>query len=253
MKQKFILALVVCCILVSGVSAASSQWDSLTIEEDILEIISYDPNGLAFRLYTGAYMWGFADHKEISELLEEPYTSEIRYVRESGGVIRDYKIEDGIAKESDWIRHQVDDFFDAVSRIDSIISVLGEDVTVENIYCLDGEPNLDGIYIYFVTNQGDYVYYKDYTGAEDEYLIPLAQFYEFAEVFYQNQKNAQYGNGTGDIEELYDLDGYNLKTYTGISSGVIEEPIPTEVIIIGVAACVVMVAVIAICVRKKRM
>ena len=76
----------------------------------------------------------------------------------------------------------------------------------------------EGIFVYFVTNVGDYVYYCDcnrYGTYAEGYLLPLEQFYGFAKSVYDYQtENGHLTGGAPNYGEIYDLSPYSVTHYT---------------------------------------
>lgn len=90
-------------------------------------------------------------------------------------------------------------------------------VKVEAIYCSDVAFPSQDFYIYYVTNQGDYVFYTRGYVPNTEYLFPLDVYVEVAEkiVEYYRQLNELppeqiFVGKAYDIEELYDVAPYRI-------------------------------------------
>lgn len=112
------------------------------------------------------------------------------------------QIEYGISDWSDFYKYAV-----------SQNKVFGSFVKVNAVYCLDGEPSHDGVYIYYDTDDGQYVLYKSHLSAEKTYLFPISDFYEFSEEV-NNERRAKKDLIIGfpsSIEELCDVEDYVLK------------------------------------------
>ena len=56
-------------------------------------------------------------------------------------------------------------------------------VKINKIYCLHGFEDNDNAYIYYETDHGEYILFKEYPKAKDTYLFPLDDFYEFAKLY----------------------------------------------------------------------
>lgn len=223
MKKKlincFVIILLISLFSVEVIAAEKhDEHDAVRIDEQsVAKFRNYDSDRI-IRIYNGYYMWGFAEGKPIAELLEAPYVLEEVYFiasPKSGEGI--YKVErDGVIQTIHMSYDEGKELHDIImSHEDLMQRFVSSDVEIANLYCLDGEPSHDGIYLYFVTNQGDYVYYKESAFLEEEYLFPVQDFYDFAKVIHEARVKNKDGDGwMRPVEELYDLSSYKIDTST---------------------------------------
>ena len=172
---------------------SSTVKDSVKISDDERTLIeSYlGKDKVILKLYSGAYLLGFAESVSIEALASTEYTLEAHFFctddMNSGQDPALLKVKNGeVFRISS---HDVVDFtvfYRCVFFYDQLFSSLlptaidPNDLTISEIYCLNGSFNYEGVYVYYVTDRGDYVYYKEYIQAEDEYLMPVNEFYDFA-------------------------------------------------------------------------
>ena len=176
-KISLFAAVILILALLSVDVAATSLSDSLRIGRDTYEMLSVTEEDTVIRLYNGAFFDGFAKGVPILTLTGDEYvTSQVYMTRSQRGADTFRTISDGEPRKLDGRGRRADGkcIYDVVSKPER---VLPRSADIDNVYCLDGER---GIYIYFVTDGGDYVYYKKSAENEDEYLFPAETFTEYA-------------------------------------------------------------------------
>ncbi len=174
----FITAMAAASMPLLKPAAATSLSDSLRIGRDTLELLVSGDEDIVMRLYCGNFMDGFAEGESIAALTGEEYVSEQVYMTRPKRGHEVYRtIKDGEVHALDGGEPDGRSVYEIVSSPERI---LPGGARVENVWCLYGG---DGIYIYFVTNRGDYVYYKSSIEAEEEYVLPAEKFTEFARSF----------------------------------------------------------------------
>ena len=208
----FIIAISFLFIFSMEVLAVNDN-DSLKIDSDEAAKFKYNSDDIIIKIYNGSYMHGFAEKATIDELITSKYVGEPYYYVLSKSEGYQYKVERkgeiGNIDISDWNK-----LYKITLSPLNILKTISSDIQVQNVYCLDGNPSHDGVYMYFITNKGYYVYYKEYVSAENEYLLPIEKFYDFAiAVYTERKKNSDLGlvGGTKPIEEIFDLEPYKIK------------------------------------------
>lgn len=225
--RKFLLMLLMIsslCISTISVYAASAETPLLPSENlDSIKLTEKEKNDLqikssdtAIRMYNSMYTPFFAEGMSIDEILTHNSMSYIYMIKSITGKIRymhywrdgnTYKITNGIPIDwSDFYRYAVTPHL-----------VLDSTIQVKAVYCLHGEANYDGAYIYYVTNQGDYILYREYASADAQYLIPVQELYGIAKKVVDSNKETGdellYG-GSPVITELCDLSAYQVPFQT---------------------------------------
>jgi hypothetical protein len=158
------------------------------------------------------FMYAFAEKQTIEEIVSGNCVLSQNIMVMTDSVIK-YKVERNerivtLRQTTDWSK-----LYKYAVKPSRILSNISPKLEVKNVYCLDGEPSHDGVYIYYSTDKGDYIYYKEYLIAEKEYLFPLNDFYEFASIVQEERNlNKDRDGGGRSIDELYDLGKYEIKT-----------------------------------------
>ena len=215
-----IITLFIATVMLCIPSYATQKSDSLN-----------DPESGKFRdnesdmvvvLYNGHYTAAFAQKMEIEDILsssecvlEKTYMVIPNNFEEMGAtykVCRNNQIST-VNKSSakDW-----NQFYEyAVSPT----MALGESVEVNAVYCLDGTPSNNGAYIYYSTNEGDYVLYKEFLTSEETYLFPLEDFYRLNRQLQDdilNNSESEY-IGVQSIGMLEDIEKYNIRNLSALT------------------------------------
>lgn len=192
---------------------AQDNGDSLELSNEIKDKLKNDSTDIVIRYYNGFYMNAFAQKTSINDIvngecvLQKLYMvitndSEINYMYEKDGNTGSL-----LSKTTNW-----SSIYKNITEPKSIFRNINKNVKVNNIYCLDGNSSHDGIYIYYITNIGDYVYFKEYESSEKEYLFPIDDFYNFAKsVQEEREKNKYLIGGFVDIEKIYDVNKFEIR------------------------------------------
>lgn len=202
MKRVFaILSIFVMTWLMVVGAAATSLSDSLRIGKTTYEILGGVEGDTVIRLYHGKFMGGFAAGESISALTGEDYVTKQVYMTRSRRGRKTYRtISDGRLEETDEVSLDGDCIYNIVKNPGRVFS--GK-ITIDNIWCLDGDSDERGIYIYFATDKGDYVYYRESADTDAEYLLPYEKFTEFA--------RAVVNGPEGGADAAYDLSPFLIK------------------------------------------
>ena len=198
-----LLILLSCTVVASG----AVDYDSVNIPPDEFSSVQESKKDIVVKLYNSSYMKGFSQGKSVEEMIstslqtvymviEQPFKNNITYK----AYYKDGKLYD-LAFPTDW-----SEFYIYAISTDLVFD---SSIKVNKVYCLDGEPSHNGVYIYYETNKGDYVLFKEYLTAEDTYLFPIEDFRDFAKaVCEENERNKGADGGEKNINEIYDLDSY---------------------------------------------
>ncbi len=226
----------------------NAVFDPLDISEDKMAVVDVNQyhEYTVIKLHFGSYLKGFSENKSIDELLSEQYTEhEIICARanDKPKTSRYYSIYYYTYKNGETKRNTFEDnhaefnrYIDCINSYEKLFnSTLAtadlDQLQVTQIYILDGDCSVhytgsgytsseildfaEGFFVYYVTNQGDYVYYVPIPNLVDkDYLFPVEEFSDFAkEVYLDLEKlgdgRRYYGSHT-DVEELYDLSEYKV-------------------------------------------
>ena len=227
----------------------ASAEDSIRIPAEMKLLLdekvgSYD---YALKLYGGSFMKQFASGDSIASIIDKTEPGFEKYIVTSRRGIEYYKICDGVLEKLDRSTG-LPDWSDYYKYAISPEKVLNPSVKVTAVYCLDGEPSRDGVYIYYQTDDRDYVLYKAYLKSEDMYLFPADVFASFAQDVQNNRELHKDEDGAArSLEEIFSQE--QLKTYKVIPNG---SRTALVVSIIATAAVIAAGTVLAFTVRAKK-
>ena len=159
------------------------------------EIAEIDDSCSIIRVYNGSFLHGFAAGESIENLVSDTYVDEEIFVAYHNGSSKSdfcYIIRDGISYSGDAGQIGGDAFIKyvegaAIKRIESKTKS-----HIKTIICLSGETSHDGIYIYFETDNGNYVLFKEYASNETTYLFSIDEFKSIASEYFEKKMNALY-------------------------------------------------------------
>lgn len=234
-KTVFICVLLICVIIASmPVSATTLVEDAFTIDDETRTLLSVSEDDTVIRVYFGYFMFGFSQRWSLEETFNDGWSlKKTSYVIASSGdggnmELTTKCLNEGIVMEEPlpnpngqtssnavYATRSAQKFYDMIDETSHILSVLGPFVTVQKTVYMHGYP-MDGVYIYYETNIGDYVYYKNDWVDDEEYLVPLEEFYNFAEVEQEYRSLRVGGSGAS----TYDLSPYDLSNYKAIPNNV---------------------------------
>lgn len=210
-----LLTLPMICSNTYATSSGSVIYDSVNIPDNELAAVKDNETDIVIKIYNGFYLPGFDQRATIEELLSDKYVLKEEYMVFYNPYSVNYKIiEDGVVGRiySHFTSFYEDVIYEYALSYESLFSSveatkLLRDLSVSEIYVLDGAPSVDALYIYFVTNHGDYVYYNNLT---DQYLMPIELFYDFVETMQKNRDPYADGGNVENIEDIIDLSNYKV-------------------------------------------
>lgn len=215
MKKMVIIMLCLFCITTINISAygrTNESYDSLTIADNIKDLLDVSSDKIIIKYYNGLFIPGFAKEENINILISDKYVIEDVYMIKEydkilSKVVRGGKsVELFESEEASLIYSFYEKYAIKYSRYLEIDGLI-------NIYCLNGDSSYDGVFIYYVTANGDYVLFKENCYSENMYFFELDEFYKFAKVVYEDRvKNALLIGGNRPVEELYDMTGFKIYT-----------------------------------------
>lgn len=185
---------------------AIEREDSVMLNSSEKELVQNTSKDTIVKLYSGSFMKGFSLQQSMDDIIKD---KNILYMIISGKdniIYKNYSKGEIIEVNPSML---ISDWKEFYLYAVSPNLVFESSVEIYNIYCLNGEPSHDGVYICYSTNKGDYVLYKEYLASESEYLFPLEDFYAFAKTVYEDRLLHKDSDGGGTpIDELFDLNKY---------------------------------------------
>lgn len=217
--KKYIIIGILLCVFICQSYVYAAEYDSYNIPDIELNMLQLSEEEVVIKLYHGMFRRDFAERRTIHELIDENnilgemYMISPNISEEESNYFRYLKISDGTVKGSAiGSLDGADLFFKYTTKPELLFdSQTFPNIAIENIYCLDGELSHNGMYIYYVTSQGDYVYYKEYPEAEHEYLFPVKDFYDFAATI-QAEIDALPDDMVGgiNVSKVYDMTPFEV-------------------------------------------
>lgn len=210
MKRSLILLLIsIICIISCILPLAADSTDSLHLSSEEESLLDTSSNELVVKLFSGSFMGDFADREDITSIAAK---SRIVYLiaNNYGGVVykKNYNGEmvkiDPSSLVYDW-----SEFYTYAVYPNSVFD---STVKINEIYCLNGASSHDGVYIYYDTDHGKYVLFKEFLSDDETYLFPISDFYDFAEKVYNNRiLHKDYDGVSIPDDLLLEVEDYLLK------------------------------------------
>lgn len=180
MKKHLLLVICVCliiCLIISLTPVSlAKDYDSLHMSENEVSMLHLPDDYVVVKLYSGSYMSKFAAQESIETILQR--TTPLYMVISSDAEITYYVIREG--ESSKITTGKISDWSQFYKYALSPEKIFGKRKKVYNVYCLEGEHSYNGVYILFETSKGTYVLYKQFLLADEMYIFPIDEFYQYA-------------------------------------------------------------------------
>ena len=236
--KKTVAFLLIVTLFTLGMTSFVSA-DSRLVDSSVLENIEEAKASNTIKIYHGMFMWLFAEGKSIEEIIGDSSLLTPYYAVREGLGYSYYAERQGEMRTI--IAGADRKALSYVSSPKQVLSKASPFLSVKNVYYLDGDSSRDGIYIYYETDKGDYVYYKEYAEAEYGYLFPVKEFYDFAKIVEaEREKNRFSEGGPTLLSDVVDISSYKVT------------PISPLLVALGIFACVAAIAVLAVIIVKKK-
>jgi len=176
MKHFFSLILIcIVCVTSFLFPVSANSYDSVHLNSEEESPLKTNSDDIVVKLYGGLFMSAFARQEDITTMIEKSSVSYLIDTSDGGILYKRYS--EGGPKTLSFGIFSWDGFYTyAVSPT----LVFDSSVKINTTYCLNGAPNHDGFYIYYDTDHGTYILFKEYENSKETYLFPLSNFYEFA-------------------------------------------------------------------------
>lgn len=179
---------------------------------------------LIVKTYCGNFLHAFADEVPLNSLLRDGYIEEIQYALWSksspeynisyfGVSLTDKDFEaKGSTRNRDFDECLFQCAFSYSDIFDSTLAT--EDLNqlkVNEKYIFDAKYETEGVFIYYVTSCGDFVYYMPNPHiTEVAYLMPYEEFCDLSKIVYENFDDSRGYGAQENVEDLYDLSKYKV-------------------------------------------
>ena len=251
MKRFLCLLFVAFLILTLSVSAFATVEveDSLTFDIQVYEILENSKKNNTVKIYNGYFIGYFAEEVPIDEIIQDENLLDPYYVVRNGFQNAEYfYMKDNQAYKITINPPDLGKTLDYITSPEQVLRSLPNSVELQNVYYLNSESSYNGIYIYYVTDKGDYVYYQENANDDDGYLFALSEFYDIAKEAYEIIQEENTGNlyelpigGPTLLSDIVDISEYQIT------------PGNPVLLYVGLAAAVGIVGVgVFLLVRRKR-
>ena len=231
--KKYIILLLALIILLSIAFPTSAEYsvnvkkyDSLNIDEnEINQLNINNRNCQVVKKYVVGFCNVFPRTTTIEEVIQGKRIVDVRYTIYEGNEIMSYQtLRSGKAEEifSDspaWdIVPEIEiDYISKIKSGDDLLSKISKEIEIYNTYYFYDCSRM-GSCIYYVTNMGDYVYYKSFysysLSSNKSYLFPSSDFVELITRVNEDRKNwppNTYGDAF-DLSYYADLSNYDINS-----------------------------------------
>ncbi len=176
------------------------------------------------KTYGGSFLSGFANEATLSSLLNDGYIEEVQYAswymkcREYGieycgvSVTEKEFMEMNLSNQRNLDERWFECVFSYEDIFDSTLATADLDqLEVTEKYIFNAYDETEGVFVYYVTSCGDYIYYLPNPNLPDKaYLLPYEKFCDLAKIICKNFDSSRGYGGRENIEDLYDLSEYKV-------------------------------------------
>ena len=202
--KKTVLFIVYLFMSLSVVLANAIDLDCRSIPQTQKDALDVDESIGIIRVYNGYYLHGFAAGDTIDNLISDKYVLEemlVTYEKGSRAQINCYGIRDGnINRLEHGYGLDMSVFLKYTSDNNTVMIEKKIKAKIHSIVCLSAESSHSGIYIYYITEKGDYVLYKEYADSTATYLFPIEEF-SAACAKYREEKRKSLVDENGEVRK----------------------------------------------------
>lgn len=188
--------------------------DSRYLSPQILEKFDLDETELLVKCYASVITWDFNDYTNIDEILANAFGVVYLQKKFSDPVLYASEFD----KNGEWIEgiptgvNGVNFYQQTLHELQTgeAIKTISADITVQSLYYLWGENNRMGTAIYYETNMGDYVYYRQH--GVGELLFPAEAFFEYQKAICETMFAYPDANSGSEIGNPWDLSVYDYRS-----------------------------------------
>ncbi|MBE6960672.1 MAG: hypothetical protein E7448_08145 [Ruminococcaceae bacterium] len=184
--------------------------DSADVSDAHRSLLGVPEDATVIRMYNTPVMFVFSELDTIEAVLAGSKMQIIYYVEMPDGTVKELTLSEGEAYEMDesaFTPQAIEAFKDG-----HVLDLIGEEVTVQNVYYLTGESSRAGTAIYYRTDKGDYVYYNYWELGEC--FFTAETFGKLMdEIVEEKAKNGHLDGGMGMIGD-WDLSAFRIDSPT---------------------------------------
>lgn len=195
-KHIAIIAVVMIMITIfSGTGAyAAESGNNTVVTQNIHDILGSDPNN-TFEIYNGGFIYCFANNYSIEEMLADNIVISSYFVVFTGNKHVVYSITNNTANKEERMNKAADFFYEGYS--DTVKDLLASeyDATINNIFFLSGAESTGHLYVYYQTDNGNYVLFRENMDDTESYLVPEEEFCSFSKDIWDNYRKELFRDG----------------------------------------------------------
>ena len=238
------------------VLAFADEIDCRSISKEERDAIGAADSDILIRIYNGSFLHGFAICDSIDDLTSSKYVLEeilLSYRQDDYSSVACYRINNSVANKVNGLESASLIFaqYTSESTVDKLEKKTK--ATIRSIICLCGETSRDGIYIYYKTDNGDFVLFKEYASSDKVYFFPVSEFITFTKDFLEKKTTVLYDQN-GEVRKGTSVrleDVVNVKKYELSLNNSVEWFIIITIVLSGLAVVFVSIIVIRKVRRKK--
>ena len=216
------------------------------------ELVGMGDSDTMIRIYNGYFLPGFAAGDSLENLTSEKYVLEevlVTCEKEERLNVECFAIRNGVADRLSGLEKAARVFAEYTDEQNIRKLEQKTKAEIRSVVCLCGEPSHNGIYIYYVTDQGDFVLFKEYAISEKTYFFPLEEFTAAAAEYQEEKtKNLYDENGNERIgadirfEDVKNVGKYELS---------LNEKNGWVIVAVCIVAFLVLAVLLLVLVRRK--
>ena len=245
----FVFVLIFLFSVIGCAENTLSALDSRNVTEEELTLLN-DPGvseNFPLKFYGSAVIvaYDLAKNREIQDMAAGAY--DVIYIRTDLSL---KKITDGKAVNCEvWngTSEAIDFFMQNVNRGSEILRSRSVFARVQEVYCFESIYHNTPIYIYYVTDKGDYLLFKFYSAAEETYLVPVEEFREEMRAYFSSHGGGVDSNGVpvngGMIPSQEELAKYKYSE---------QDRIKNDLLWGGIAVLLIAGVVLVVCLLRKK-
>ena len=182
--KKYVCFITICLFILFSFSIFANEGieDSLSFSDSVYQTIENSNKDNTIKIFNGTFMHLFGQRKGIEEIISDENLLEPYYaVKGRFSSAEYYYIREGASCKISIHPPELDSTLSYVLNPSLILNKVSPFLSAQHIYYLNGDASHDGIYIYYQTEKGDYVYYQEFASDAEGYLFPVDDFYAIAE------------------------------------------------------------------------
>ena len=163
--KKYVCFITICLFILFSFSIFANEGieDSLSFSDSVYQTIENANKDNTIKIFNGTFMHLFGQRKGIEEIISDENLLEPYYaVKGRFSSAEYYYIREGASCKISIHPPELDSTLSYVLNPSLILNKVSPFLSAQHIYYLNGDASHDGIYIYYQTEKGDYVYYQEF-------------------------------------------------------------------------------------------